>query len=94
MPVALQGVSWFLTDAAVVAVYAGHGGNTGGQTVGAVLTALSMGAISLRDAPRIVRKEACAGLAAGLLLGAALGPAVHYLGTPPPSRLVWRTARR
>ena len=67
---------------------------SGGQTVGAVLTALSTGAVSLRDAPRIVRKEACAGLAAGLLLGAALGPAVHYLGTPPPSWLVQRTARR
>ena len=68
--------------------------NTSIETVGAVLTALSTDAVSLRDAPRIVRKEACAGLAAGLLLGAALGPAVHYLGTPPPSRLVRRTARR
>ena len=85
MPVALRGVSWFLTDAALVAVYAGHGGKTGGQTVDAVLTALSTGAVSLRNAPRIVRKEACVCLAAGLLLGAALGPAVHYLGTPPSS---------
>lgn len=58
---------------------AGHGGNTGGQTVGTVLTALSSGAVSLKDAPRVITKEALSGLTVGSLLGLALGTVAHYV---------------
>ena len=39
----------------------GHGGNAGGQTVGAVLSALSKGEVNLRDWPRVLAKECLAG---------------------------------
>lgn len=58
---------------------AGHGGNTGGQTVGTVLSALSSGAVSLKDAPRVITKEALSGLTVGSLLGLALGTVAHYV---------------
>jgi len=58
---------------------AGHGGNTGGQTVGTVLSALSSGTIALKDAPKIVAKEACSGLVVGCALGAAVALISHYV---------------
>lgn len=58
---------------------AGHGGNTGGQAVGTVLSALSAGVISLKDAPRIIAKEAISGLAMGIVLGSIVGPIAHYV---------------
>ena len=58
---------------------AGHGGNTGGQTVGTVLSALSSGAVTLQDAPRVISKEALSGLMAGSLLGLAVGCVAHYV---------------
>ena len=58
---------------------AGHGGNTGGQTVGTVLSALSAGAVTLNDAPRVISKEAMSGLMAGSLLGLAVGTVAHYV---------------
>jgi Mg/Co/Ni transporter MgtE len=58
---------------------AGHGGNTGGQTVGTVLSALSSGTIALKDAPKIVVKEACSGLTVGIALGAAVALIAHYI---------------
>lgn len=57
---------------------AGHGGNTGGQAVGTVLSAFSGGYITLKDAPRIVGKEALSGLMAGVILGGLAGPVVHF----------------
>ena len=62
-----------------VPLLAGHGGNTGGQTVGTVLSALSAGAITLKDAPRIISKEAMSGLMIGIILGMAVGPIAHYV---------------
>jgi cation transporter-like permease len=57
---------------------AGHGGNTGGQAVGTVLSALSAGVVTASDAPRVIRKEALSGLAMGLVLGSIVGPVAHY----------------
>ena len=61
-----------------VPLLAGHGGNTGGQTVGAVLSALASGEVGPGDALRVVRKECLAGLAVGCLLGPAVGAVVHW----------------
>ena len=53
--------------------------HSGGQTVGTVLSALSAGVISPKDAFRVISKEAMAGLLAGSILGLAVGPTVHYV---------------
>lgn len=63
-----------------VPLLAGHGGNTGGQTVGTVLSALSNGSITKKDVIRVIRKEAMSGLTAGLILGSVVGPLIHYAG--------------
>ena len=52
----------------------GHGGNAGGQTVGAVLGALSAGQVTLGDWSSVIVKEACAGLGAGSLTCVAVVP--------------------
>lgn len=62
-----------------VPLLAGHGGNTGGQTVGTVLSALSSGSVTKADAPRVVAKEALSGLTIGCTLGAAVGIMAHLV---------------
>ena len=62
-----------------VPLLAGHGGNTGGQTVGTVLSALSSGTIQESDAPKVIFKEAMAGLTVGTLLGLAVGPISYFV---------------
>lgn len=62
-----------------VPLMAGHGGNTGGQVVGTVLSALSAGVITRKDAGRIVAKEAMSGLMMGVILGFMIGPVSHYI---------------
>jgi len=47
--------------------------------VGTVLSALSSGAVSLKDAPRVISKEAMSGLLAGSFLGLAVGIVAHYV---------------
>jgi len=61
-----------------VPLLAGHGGNTGGQAVGTILSAMSAGIVTLKDAPRMIAKEAMSGLLAGAILGAIVGPVAHY----------------
>lgn len=56
----------------------GHGGNSGGQTVSTVIRALGSGALSLSDGPRVVLKEAAAGLMQGTVLVGALAPTLLY----------------
>jgi magnesium transporter len=58
---------------------AGHGGNTGGQAVGTILSALSSGAIKPHDAPRVILKEAMSGIMSGCILSCFLGPIAHYV---------------
>ena len=72
---------------------AGHGGNTGGQAVGTVLSALSAGVISVKDAPRIIAKEAISGFAMGILLGSIVGPLAHFVMgiSPHVSTVIWCT---
>jgi len=62
-----------------VPLLAGHGGNTGGQTVGTVLSALSSGSIKPSDAPRVIAKEASSGFMIGSILGLLVGPIIHYV---------------
>lgn len=61
-----------------VPLLAGHGGNTGGQTVGTVLSALSAGTIQPHDAWSVITKEAMSGLMVGTILGIMVGPVAHY----------------
>ena len=58
---------------------AGHGGNTGGQSVGTILSALSANTMSLQDAPKVILKEACSGLTVGLFLGTVLALVSHFI---------------
>jgi len=67
-----------------VPLLAGHGGNTGGQTVGTVLSALSTGSISTKDALKVITKEAASGMMVGLLLGCVVGPVAHFVGGISP----------
>ena len=62
-----------------VPLMAGHGGNTGGQAVGTVLSALSAGVITRKDAFHVVIKEAMSGLVMGIILGSLIGPISHYV---------------
>lgn len=62
-----------------VPLMAGHGGNTGGQAVGTVLSALSAGVITRKDAMKVIAKEAVSGCIMGIILGAAIGPISHYV---------------
>jgi cation transporter-like permease len=57
---------------------AGHGGNTGGQTVGTILSGLSSKSITLHDAPKVILKEACSGLTVGFFLGMVLALVSHF----------------
>lgn len=52
----------------------GHGGNAGGQTVGAVMGAMASGHVKLKDWPRVVARECVTGLGAGTITCAALIP--------------------
>ena len=61
-----------------VPLMAGHGGNTGGQAVGTVLSALSAGVISREDAVRVIGKEGLSGFFMGTMLGSLIGPISHY----------------
>lgn len=62
-----------------VPLLAGHGGNTGGQTVGTVLSALSAGKIKPSDAPRVIIKEAMSGVLSGVILGSIVSPIAYKL---------------
>jgi len=62
-----------------VPMLAGHGGNTGGQTVGMILSAMSVGAVKLSDAPTVIRKEAMAGVLSGVMLSLAVAPVAHFI---------------
>lgn len=57
----------------------GHGGNTGGQTVGTILSALSAGSITIKDAPQVIAKEALQSLTCGCFLGLAVAIVSHYI---------------
>jgi cation transporter-like permease len=72
-----------------VPLLAGHGGNTGGQTVGTVLSALSAGIVKPKDAPRVVVKEAMGGILSGVILGSCVSPiAYKILGISFPVAVV------
>ena len=55
----------------------GHGGNSGGQVVSTVIRALGSGSAKLSDAPRVILKEATAGVLQSLILVCFLAPALH-----------------
>lgn len=60
-----------------VPLLAGHGGNTGGQTVGTILSALSAGTVKVSDAPKVVWKECLAGILSGSILGGVVAPVAY-----------------
>lgn len=62
-----------------VPLLAGHGGNTGGQTIGTILSALSSGAIMPKNAGSVVWKEAIAGVMSGLVLGLVVSPIAYNI---------------
>ena len=62
-----------------VPLLAGHGGNTGGQSVGTVLSALSSHSVTLKDAPRVITKEAMSGIMVGTMLSFMLAPIAHFV---------------
>lgn len=62
-----------------VPLLAGHGGNTGGQAVGTVLSTLSAGVVKMKDAPKVIAKEAMSGLMAGIILGLGVGSVANYI---------------
>jgi magnesium transporter len=62
-----------------VPLLAGHGGNTGGQTVGTILSALSAGTVKVSDAPKVVWKECMAGILSGSILGAIVAPIAYKI---------------
>lgn len=68
-----------VTLAFFVPLLIGHGGNSGGQTVSTVIRALGSGAIKLEDAPRVVAKEAAAGVLQSLLVVLALYPYLRFV---------------
>lgn len=61
-----------------VPLLAGHGGNTGGQAVGCVLSALSSNKVTVKDAPKVILKESLSGILIGLILSVMVAPTVHY----------------
>eukprot|EP00551_Chaetoceros_affinis_P001237 CAMPEP_0203654076 /NCGR_PEP_ID=MMETSP0088-20131115/34216_1 /ASSEMBLY_ACC=CAM_ASM_001087 /TAXON_ID=426623 /ORGANISM="Chaetoceros affinis, Strain CCMP159" /LENGTH=260 /DNA_ID=CAMNT_0050514219 /DNA_START=153 /DNA_END=935 /DNA_ORIENTATION=- len=63
-----------------VPLLAGHGGNTGGQTVGSVLSALSTNSITTKDAFRVIRKEAMSGFTVGIILGSIIALLAYHVG--------------
>ena len=57
----------------------GTGGNAGSQTVSTIIRALALGEVRLRDALRVLTKEATSGIVLGVLLGAiAFGRALLW----------------
>ena len=56
----------------------GHGGNSGGQTVSTVIRALGSGACTLKDAPKIIFKEAISGVLTACFCVCFLAPALMY----------------
>ena len=60
-----------------VPLLAGHGGNTGGQTVGTILSALSAGTVKVSDAPKVIWKECMAGILSGSMLGGIVAPVAY-----------------
>ena len=58
----------------------GSGGNSGGQTVSAVIRALGSGQVTPRDAGRTVAKETAAGLCQSVALAAVVVPALLAMG--------------
>jgi len=67
----------------------GHSGNTGGQTVGTVLSVLTAGKINIKDCFVVCTKEAMSGLAIGMLLAIWFIPlAMGIMGTSVPVAVV------
>jgi len=61
-----------------VPLLVGHGGNTGGQAVGSVLSALSANKVQVKDAPQVILKETLSGILMGIILSIMVAPTVYY----------------
>ena len=74
--------------AVFVPLLIGHAGNSGGQTISAVIRSLGDGTVTVADAGRISRKEALAGAVQSVLLVALLLPYFIWAETTQVVRLV------
>ncbi len=67
--------------AVLMPIVAGLGGNAATQTITVVIRGIALGDVGLRNARKIIFKEACVGLANGLLIGAVAGVVAYMLGS-------------
>jgi len=68
----------------------GTGGNAGSQTVTTIIRSIALGEIKMKDAWRVLAREATTGVTIGLLIGAiAFGRALLWGAHPP---LAWTVA--
>jgi magnesium transporter len=68
----------------------GTGGNAGSQTVTTIIRSLALGEIRLKDARRVLTREAITGLTIGVLIGAIAFVRALMWGAHPP--LAWTVA--
>jgi magnesium transporter len=68
----------------------GTGGNAGSQTVTTIIRSLALGEIRLKDAWRVLTREAITGLTIGLLIGTIAFARALMWGAPTP--LAWTVA--
>ena len=67
--------------AVLMPIVAGLGGNAATQTITVVIRGIALGDVGLRNAGKVILKEASVGLANGLLIGAVGGVVAYLLGS-------------
>ncbi len=67
--------------AVMMPVVAGLGGNAATQTITVVIRGLALGELQMRNARRVIMKEAIVGLSNGLLVGVAAAIVAYLLGS-------------
>ncbi len=70
----------FVILAVLMPIVAGIGGNAATQTITVIIRGLALGELNLRNARKVIMKEAIVGLANGLLIGIVAALAAFILG--------------
>jgi len=76
-------IEQFVVLAVLMPIVAGMGGNAATQAITVTVRGLALGELSLKNARRILIKEALVGLVNGLTLGTAAGVIAYMLGANP-----------
>jgi len=76
-------IEQFVVLAVLMPIVAGMGGNAATQAITVTVRGLALGELSLKNARRILVKEALVGLVNGLTLGAAAAVIAYMLGANP-----------